>query len=74
MTIDDCILEYANMGQRIFGNPRRFSMRGPFPWNREKYDHKKLKAAVKDVIRRHNWKLDQVGDTAYQSDPDRCRT
>ncbi|KAI9649163.1 hypothetical protein NHQ30_001730 [Ciborinia camelliae] len=74
MNIDDCIQEYENLGQRIFGQPRKFSMRGPIPWNQEKYDHHKLEEVVKDVVRRRDWKQDQVTDTVYPSNPDRCRT
>jgi len=74
MTIDDCIDEYANMGERIFGNPRTFSLRGPIPWTREKYDEKKLEAVIKDVVKRRHWNVDRVEDSMYPSTPDRCRT
>jgi hypothetical protein len=74
MTIDDCIEEYKKMGAAIFGKPRIFSMRGPILWNQEKYDHRKLETAIKDVIKRRHSKADQVGDSMYPSNPDRCRT
>lgn len=74
MTIDDCIEEYANMGADIFGSPRIFSMRGPIPWKREKYDYRKLEAAIKDVVNRRHRKAGQVSDSMYPSTPDRCRT
>jgi hypothetical protein len=74
MPIDDCIEEYTEMGGRIFGSPRLFSLRGPIPWKREKYDDKELERAVRDVDRRRNWKSDQVSDSMYPSASDRCRT
>lgn len=74
MSIDDCIQEYENLGEQIFGHPRKFSMRGPIPWNQEKYDHRKLERVIKDVIKRRHWKEDQVADSAYPSNPQRCRT
>jgi hypothetical protein len=74
MSIDDCIDEYAQMGDRIFGKPRLFSMRGPIPWAQEKYDYRKLEAAIKDVISRRDRKPDQFSDSMYPSIPERCRT
>jgi len=74
MSIDDCIDEYAQMGANIFGKPRFFSMRGPIPWGKEKYDYRKLEVAIKDVIKRRDWKEDQIADSTYPSTPDRCRT
>ena len=74
MTIDDCIEEYRNMGANIFGKPRLFSMRGPIPWNQEKYSHRKLEESIKDVVKRRHWKDDQFSDSMYPSTPDRCRT
>jgi hypothetical protein len=63
------------MGEHIFGSPRKFSMRGPFfvPWKRAKYDHRKLEAAIKDVVQRRRPR-DQVGDAAFPSASGRCRT
>ncbi|KAF7865472.1 hypothetical protein EAF04_006447 [Stromatinia cepivora] len=74
MSIDDCIQEYENLGEKIFGQPRKLSMRGPIPWNREKYDHRKLEEVIKDVVKRRAWKKDQITDSVYPSNPERCRT
>jgi predicted transcriptional regulator len=49
-------------------------MRGPLLWNQEKYDHRKLEEAIKDVVKRRHWKVDQITDSMYPSNPDRCRT
>ncbi|TGO83405.1 hypothetical protein BPOR_0653g00060 [Botrytis porri] len=49
MNSDDCIPEYENLGEKIIGQPRKLSMRGPIPWNRETYDHRKLEESIKDV-------------------------
>ncbi|TGO46071.1 hypothetical protein BOTNAR_0616g00060 [Botryotinia narcissicola] len=74
MNSDDCIQEYENLGENIFGQPRKLSMRGPIPWNREKYDHRKLEQSIKDVVKRRDWKEDQIADSMYPSNKDRCRT
>ncbi|KAF7853605.1 uncharacterized protein EAF02_011910 [Botrytis sinoallii] len=74
MNSDDCIQEYENLGEKIFGQPRKLSMRGPIPWNREKYDHRKLEESIKDVLKRRDWKEDQIADSIYPSNKDRCRT
>ncbi|CAD6444280.1 5eb779df-f889-406e-96ec-73632c2f676e [Sclerotinia trifoliorum] len=74
MNIDDCIREYQDFGEKIFGQPRKLSMRGPIPWNREKYDHRKLEEVIKDVVKRRDWKQDQFTDSVFYSNPERCRT
>lgn len=74
MNSDDCIQEYESLGENIFGQPRKLSMRGPIPWNREKYDHRKLEESIKDVVKRRDWKEDQIADSMYPSNKDRCRT
>ncbi|KAF7924653.1 uncharacterized protein EAE97_010604 [Botrytis byssoidea] len=60
--------------ENIFGQPRKLSMRGPIPWNREKYDHRKLEQSIKDVVKRRDWKEDQIADSMYPSNKDRCWT
>ncbi|RAL64837.1 hypothetical protein DID88_001433 [Monilinia fructigena] len=74
MNIDDCIQEYENLGKEVFGYPRHFSIRGPIPFNREKYDHRKLEKVIKDVVERRHLKVDQVAEPMYPSSQDRCRT
>jgi hypothetical protein len=75
MNVDECIEDYKTMGGIIFGRPRLFSMRGPLPANRSKYDHEKLKGAVEAVV---NQRLvghgDHLGDHTFPSSQERCRT
>jgi hypothetical protein len=83
MNIDDCIAEYTELGQRIFGNQsqwfytqrRIFSLRGPIPWNREKYDHRKLESAVQEVVnKRLHVSKDRAAGHMFPSHESRCRT
>ena len=75
MNVDECIEDYKRMGGIIFGRPRLFSMRGPLPANRSKYDHEKLKVAVEAIV---NHRLaghgDHLGDHTFPSSQERCRT
>jgi hypothetical protein len=75
MNVDECIEDYKTMGGLIFGHPRLFSMRGPLPANRYKYNHEKLKAAVEAIV---NHRLaghgDHLGDHTFPSSQERCRT
>ena len=57
MTVADCITEYENLAQMIFGRPRffvamRFGMGG-----RCKYDHKAAEKVFQDVVERRNQKV-----------------
>jgi hypothetical protein len=74
MNVDECIEDYKRMGDLIFGRPRLFSMRGPLPANRSKYNHEKLKEAVEAIV---NHRLaghgDHLGDHAFPSSQERCR-
>ncbi|KAF7897617.1 hypothetical protein EAF00_005845 [Botryotinia globosa] len=74
MNSDDCIQECENLGENIFGQSQKLSMRGPIPWNREKYDHRKLEESIRYVVKRRDWKEDQIADSMYPSNKDRCRT
>ena len=83
MNIDDCITEYTELGKRIFGNQLRFfhaqrrifSLRGPIPWNREKYDYKDLEKVVQEVVdKRINVSKDRAAGQMFPSHESRCRT
>lgn len=73
MSIDDCITEYENLGPKVFAHPRRFHFRSPLFWPREKYDHRSLEKAIKEVIKRRS-PLVAGGDKNFASDENRCRT
>lgn len=75
MNIEDCLLEYRTLGDRVFGSPRKVSVRGPFPWLREKFNHKKLEAVVKEVIeRRAIVEPGEMAEHHFKSEEKRCRT
>ena len=73
MSIDDCIAEYETLGLKVFAHPRWFHLRSPLFWPRDKYDHRSLEKAIKDVI---NGRSPYVagGDKSFASDESRCRT
>lgn len=78
MTVEDTLAEYENLGERVFGKPRLFSMRGPIPWFRTKYSHRKFEEAIKWVLQGRR-QIDPDGqtvseDSGFFSPPDRCRT
>jgi hypothetical protein len=72
MNVDDCIEEYINFSEKIFGHPRIFSLRGPIWWPRPKYDHKRLEEAVQDVVFRRLRPKGQ--NTSLASNDQMCRT
>jgi hypothetical protein len=83
MNVDDCIAEYTTLGERIFGNQLRFfhirrrifSLRGPIPWNREKYNYRDLEDAVQEVVnKRLNVSKDRAAGQMFPSHESRCRT
>lgn len=52
MTVADCLDEYENLGQRVFGKPRLISQRNVpiVPW--PKYSARGLEKVFRDVTRR----------------------
>lgn len=81
MNIDDCIAEYAELGERIFGRRRLFmqrrlfSLRGPIPWNRAKYDEEELEKVVQEVVdKRLHISRDRAAGQMFPSHDSRCRT
>lgn len=73
MSIDDCIAEYETLGPKVFAHPRWFHLRSPFFWPRDKYDHRSLEKAIRDVIDRRSCNV-AGGDKSFASDENRCRT
>lgn len=73
MSIDDCITEYETLGHKVFAHPRWFHFRSPLFWLRDKYDHRSLEKAIRDVIDRRSPFVDG-GDKNFASDENKCRT
>ncbi|MCJ1342317.1 hypothetical protein MMC31_000499, partial [Peltigera leucophlebia] len=73
MSIDDCIAEYETLGPRVFAHPRLFHLRSPLFWPRDKYDHRSLEKAIRDVINRRS-PFVAGGNKNFASDENRCRT
>lgn len=63
MTVRDCLQEYEEMSNLVFGKPRPISQRnvGFVTW--PKYDAKAMSNAFKEVTRRRGEKLDGSTDT-----------
>lgn len=75
MNVDDCLLEYRTLGEEIFGKSRKFSIRGPFFWPRERYNHEKLEAVIKNVIKRRAVvEHGEMAEHMFKADEKRCRT
>ena len=70
MTVDECILEYKRLGERIFGHPRYLAT-GAVLWH--KFDFRVLEAVIQDVTARHSEESDEY-DVQYPLDEDLCRT
>lgn len=73
MSIDDCIAEYETLGPKVFAHPRWFHLRSPMFWPRDKYDHRSLEKAIKEVIDRRSPSV-AGGNKNFASDENRCRT
>jgi hypothetical protein len=74
MTVDDCIKEYETLGDKIFGESRWFSIRGPLPALREKYNCDKFKKVVQEVVKRRKANSAGVQEEPFASDPLMCST
>lgn len=74
MSVDDCISEYEQLGERIFGHPRWFHVRSPLFWPRDKYNHKALETIIRDLVQQ---KIpedeDYPGGRNLAFDENRCR-
>lgn len=73
MCIDDCIAEYETLGPKVFAHPRWFHFRSPLFWPRDKYDHRSLEQAIREVVDRRSRFVDGGGKN-FASDENRCRT
>jgi len=79
MDVDDTINEFIKFSGTIFGSPRTFSLRGPFPWpGRPKYDNKIMEKVIRDVLDRRlpksrNWNS-QSSEDCFSSNPNMCKT
>ena len=74
MNIDDCIVEYENLGSKIFAHPRWFHYRTALFWAREKYDHKILKNVISEVVDNKVPKINKFpGGKTFACDENRCR-
>jgi hypothetical protein len=74
MTVDDCLTEYETFGETIFSHPRWWSVRGPLPAPRDKYNAQRIIDAVNDVVSRRNPSSDNHIVVTLRSAPDLCRT
>lgn len=73
MSIDDCIAEYETLGPKVFAQSRWFHLRTPLFWPRDKYDHRSLEKAIREVVDRRS-PFVAGGDKNFASDENRCRT
>jgi hypothetical protein len=73
MTVDDCIKEYETLGDKIFGESRWFSIRGPMPALREKYNGEKFAEVVRSVVKRRLPGSEDLQEP-FASDSLMCRT
>jgi hypothetical protein len=73
MSVDDAILEFIAAMEQVFGKPRIFSMRGPIPWKRARYDEELLRDIVKNIVDRR-LPSSSDGHEKFDSNPELCRT
>lgn len=73
MSIDDCIADYESLGLKVFAHSRWFHLQSLLFWPRDKYDHRTLENAIKEVINRRAPYV-AGGDKNFASDESRCRT
>ncbi len=54
MSVDECLRDYANLVENVFGKPRWASYRcSPLPWFCAKYNKDRLKKVVKEMVDEH---------------------
>jgi hypothetical protein len=71
MTVHDCIKEYKEMGERVFGHPRPPGL-GPIPTPWYKFDARNLASVIHDVSQ-HYGEVSN-GDTQYRAPEELCKT
>ncbi len=75
MTVPDCLDEYRNLGQEIFGRPRTFFTLRFGLGERYKYKATRLEKVFKDVCKRRNEEPDQAhGKIFFPSAQGLCKT
>ena len=74
MTVEDCITEYEELGDKVFGRSRWCHFRSPLWLPRVKYDHNVLKQVVKDVVDERVPRIGTFpGGKNFMFDENRCR-
>ena len=73
MTVPDCITEYENLSQEVFGKPRFFTTLRFGVGNRTKYRAAKLKKVFEDVTERRS-EQSEDGRVTFPSERGLCRT
>lgn len=72
MSVDESLKGYADLAEKVFGNPRWFSYRfSPFFWFCAKYSGNRLRDVVKEVVEEH---LCEGEGYAFAMNKDMCRT
>ena len=75
MNIDDCVSDYEKLGGKVFGRSRWFHLRSPLWFPRDKYNHRNLENAVKEVVDQKIPKIAKFpGGQNFGFDENRCRT
>ena len=75
MNIHDCITDYEELGERVFGHSRWFHLRSPLFWPRDKYNHKTLQSVIRGVVEKRVPRVATFpGGTNFAYDENRCRT
>jgi hypothetical protein len=72
MSVGECLEQYEVMGERVFGNPRKFSFYG-VPHN--KFNRRRLEACLQEIATKHvpeNCNLEDFDKFPYPDDL--CRT
>ncbi|KAF2471780.1 FabD/lysophospholipase-like protein [Lindgomyces ingoldianus] len=75
MTVQDCLYEYKEMGNKIFGKPRLVSQPNTGIISRPKYSASALEEVFKDVTARRCEHVDQrIKEVTFPSMPGLCNT
>ena len=75
MTVPDCMQEYTDLAEKVFGQPRHFSTLRFLIGNRAKYKTTKLENVLKNVTeRRTERRISDVRKIMLQSGRGLCKT
>ena len=79
MTVPDCIEEFKRLNAKIYRLRRWIHVQSPpLFWPRDKYNHKILEEAIKDLVMRKGRQmpdgLKSGGELLYGSPPQMCKT